>query len=207
MKGRNILQRYERADDGVFLLDVAVNGVEDLFENFDRTAHYLRKDLNDDLVEYLIGCARELDASLFRIRIGLHRPPSEAQRERVRDSIRHYFSYRIEAERDDIRRLFRRSMLLLASGLVLMLLAYFVREYEQAGGGVLAALFAEGLTVAAWVSLWQVMAYLLMDWHPHRRMIRLFRCLRDAAVEFRQLDTSVFFRMPDHPPAAGEMPA
>jgi hypothetical protein len=50
---------------------------------------------------------------------------------------------------------------------------------------VTANVFAEGLTVAAWVSLWEALAVLLIEWFPHRKNIVLYRRLANAELVFR----------------------
>jgi hypothetical protein len=41
--------------------------VEDLYNDFDKSAPYIRRDLDQDLADYLIGCARELGRVTFKI--------------------------------------------------------------------------------------------------------------------------------------------
>ena len=42
----------------------------------------------------------------------------------------------------------------------------------------------EGLTVAAWVSLWEALATFLINWAPHRRQIGMYRRIAAAPVTF-----------------------
>ena len=51
------LERYERTSDGKLIIDVSAARVEDLYSNFDRSAPYVRRDLDEDLADYLIACA------------------------------------------------------------------------------------------------------------------------------------------------------
>ncbi len=51
--------------------------------------------------------------------------------------------------------------------------------------GVLAGVFAQGLTIAAWVSLWEAIANLFLEWHPHRQNVRLYSRIMNAPVMFR----------------------
>lgn len=196
MGRREILARYERDQAGLAIIDVSIAGIGDLYSNFDRTAHYLRKDLDTEFVDYLIGCAEELIPQPFLIRIGLQRIPDAAQCERVRQSLQNYFIYRSDAERRDLRRLFRRAAGLFLLGLVLITVSVFVHDFEVRNPAVLTAVVAEGLTVAAWVSLWNTIAMLLLDWQPHRRMIRLFQRLQHAPVVFRSPQSPALPEMP-----------
>lgn len=184
MGRKEILARYERDESGLSIIDVSIAAIGDLYSNFDRTAHYLRKDLDTEFVDYLIGCAEELAPHPFLVRIGLLRVPDAAQCERVRQSLQTYFAYRRDAELRDLRALFRRAAGLFVLGLTLITVSVFVHDVEVRNPGILTAVVAEGLTVAAWVSLWNTIAMLLLDWQPHRHMIRLFRRLQTAPVIF-----------------------
>jgi hypothetical protein len=50
---------------------------------------------------------------------------------------------------------------------------------------------AEGLTIAAWVSLWESLAVLLVDRSPHRQSIRLFQRIAEAPVTLQPIETPV----------------
>ena len=54
---RHLLSRYERGVDGSILIDVTATRTEDLYSDFDRSAPYVRRDLDQDLVDYLVYCA------------------------------------------------------------------------------------------------------------------------------------------------------
>ena len=44
---------------------------------------------------------------------------------------------------------------------------------------------SQGLTIAAWVSLWEALAIFLVEWFPHRKNIALYRRLARARLVFR----------------------
>ncbi len=46
---KRIVDRYEHTVDGIVIIDVAARRVEDLYEDFDKTAPYHKKDLDEDL--------------------------------------------------------------------------------------------------------------------------------------------------------------
>ncbi len=79
-------------------IDVAARRVEDLYEDFDKTAPYHRKDLDADLADYLGDCVREIGGVDFLIRFTLERPLSEDLVRRIRSSVKGFFLYRCELE-------------------------------------------------------------------------------------------------------------
>ena len=46
--------------------------------------------------------------------------------------------------------------------------------------------FAEGLTIVAWVSMWEALATFLLNWPQHLFHIRLFRKIAEAPVLFQE---------------------
>ena len=184
-----ILSRYERTEKNEVIIDVSVRTVEDLYNNFDRTAPYIKKDLDQEFVDYVIECVREIGQSDFVIRISLSNMPDEAVMDRVRTSIQTYFQYLQETEKRALRAMFRRSIVLFGIGLALLALAIMATRRFSSSEGVLAEVFAQGLTVAAWVSLWEAIANLFLEWFPHRQDIRRHTRVINAPVLFCPLPT------------------
>ncbi|MBL7077128.1 MAG: hypothetical protein ISS31_06635 [Kiritimatiellae bacterium] len=159
--------------------------IQDLYEDFDKTAPFLKKDLDKDLMEYLAGCAREIGGTPFIIRITLGALPDDATVARVRSSTHNYFLYLRDLERRKVRKMARTSLVLLLIGIRVLAVAVSVNQRIGETSGVMAHVFAEGLTVAAWVSLWEALATFLIQWAPVRNEIRLFQRLAEADVMCR----------------------
>ena len=49
-------------------------------------------------------------------------------------------------------------------------------------GDVFGGLLVDGLTVAAWVALWEALATFFIEWPPFRRKLRLYEGLATAEV-------------------------
>ena len=64
---KNILERYEKNENGEIIINISAHKIEDLYDNYDRKSHFLKKDLNHDLVEYIIDSVSEIDSELFLI--------------------------------------------------------------------------------------------------------------------------------------------
>ena len=181
-----IISRYETTENNEVVIDASVHSVEDLYNNFDRTADYMKKDLDQEFADYVTDCVREIGKRDFVIRISLSRMPDEAVMDRVRRSVRTFFQYLQETERRDLRAMLRRSLVLFAIGLALLVLAIAATRRFSSSEGVLTEVFAQGLTVAAWVSLWEAIANLFIEWYPHRQDIKRHDRIINASVIFRQ---------------------
>lgn len=187
---KTIISRYEFTEKNEIIIDASVRSVEDLYNNFDRTADYLKKDLDQEFVDYVTDCVREISRRAFVIRISLSLMPDKVVMDRVRRSVRTFFLYLQETERRQLRAMLRRSLVLFVIGLALLVLAIAATRRFSSSEGVLAEVFSQGLTVAAWVSLWEAIANLFIEWYPHRQDIKRYGRVTNATVMFRRLPQS-----------------
>jgi hypothetical protein len=182
---QDVLSRYEQDGEGNIIIDVTAIRVEDLYNDFDKSAPYIRRDLDQDLADYLIGCARELARAPFMVRFTLVNPPDEPRLSRIQRSLNTYFLYLAEIEMQKILQMFRRSAILFIVGLGILFTSVSLNRLLGPERSVTANVFAEGLTVAAWVSLWEALAIFLIEWFPHRKNVLLYRRLAQARLAFR----------------------
>ena len=185
-----IISRYELTEKNEVIIDASVRSVEDLYNNFDRTADYMKKDLDQEFVDYVTDCVREIGRRAFVIRISLSIMPDQVVMDRVRRSVRTFFLYLQEMERRQLRAMLRRSLVLFAIGLALLVMAIGVTRRFSSSEGVLEEVFSQGLTVAAWVSLWEAIANLFIEWYPRRQEIKRYDHVTNATVMFRRLHQS-----------------
>lgn len=183
---KRILDRYEKTPDGSLIIDVAARRVEELYENFDKSAPYHRKDLDDDLVAYLAGCVREIGSADFVVRFTFEQQPSMDLMEMVRSGMHAFFMYQVELEYGAMKKMLRTALLLLLVGIVILAFSLWVNRVfvSSANSSFLNRFFAEGLTIAAWVSIWEGFATILLNLAPHLFRIRLFRRIVSASVLF-----------------------
>jgi hypothetical protein len=189
MGKKDVLSRYAQTEDGRIVIDVAADRVEDLYNDFDKRAPYMKKDLDQELVDYLIDCALEIGKKPFSIRINLPLIPGSESISRVRESIQRFFEYLEAAEHREMRKILRTSFILLAIGMVLIVLSIWFNRAMASSDSVVAKVFSEGLTIAAWVSFWEALATFLIQWPSRRGDIGLYRRLADSHVEFQVLSS------------------
>ena len=186
MNRKRSLDRYGRTEDGRVAIDVSVEGVEDLYDQFDRTVPFIKKDLNDEFAEHLVESVREIGQNAFVVRLSLDRLPDESLMDRVRRSMKNYFQYRTELEFRKMKKMLDTSIWLGTGGFLLLAADISLNRLFADKAGVIGGVLLEGLTIAAWVALWEALANILVSWGPHRRDIRLYRRLSDAEILFRE---------------------
>jgi hypothetical protein len=179
-----ILDRYAKMNDGRVAIDITTNRVADLYDNFDKSTPYAKKELDEDLANYLIDSVHEIGNEAFVVRFHFNEPADDERRNRVITSVHNYFSYLKELETRTLYQLLRNSLIYLVVGIAILFLSVWANTVLPVGNSVLARVFAEGLTVAAWVSLWQAVAAFLINWLPYRSRIRLYSRLAGASVLF-----------------------
>ncbi len=181
----DIFSRYESHPGRRLAIDVSVGKIEELFEDFDSAASYVKKDLDQDFVEYLIECVREIGSYDFVIRINLPVIVQEKHRKRVRKSIKSYFRYLELLERRKLRKMLWRSFLLFCLGMFLLTISMTFRGGMEHFGVIMQELLVEGLTVAAWVSLWAAFASLIFELASIIADIRIYRRIAGREVVFK----------------------
>ena len=181
---RTILDRYAKTDDGRLAIDITTGRVSDLYNNFDKTTPYAKKELEEDLVNYLIESAREIGDEKFVVRFHFNEYADDEYRTRVTTSVHNYFSYLKELEGRTLRQLLRNSLVYLVVGIAILFLSVWANSVFPVEKSVLAKVSAEGLTVAAWVSLWQGVAAFLINWRPYKGRIHLYKGLSGVPVLF-----------------------
>lgn len=179
-----ILDRYSRNETNAVIIEVTTEKVEDLYNNFDRNAPYIRKDLDSDLTDYLVGSVNEIGKEEFVIRFRFNQPADPELISRLTDSIRNYFEYMKELENRAIKKMLRKSAVFLVSGLLILTGAIALNRQGHTTESVVVDVFAAGLTVAAWVSLWEALANLLVNWASHNRLRRIHARIMKAALIF-----------------------
>lgn len=177
-----ILDRYERTEDGRIIIDITTAKIEDLFSNFDKTSPYGRKDLDPEFAEYLIECAKEIGKAPFIVRLNYMSAPGAEAVDRAEKGINNFFIYLRELEFRKARKMIKTSIILLGVGLAILILSIFVHQSIENYKSILYTVFAEGLTVAAWVSMWEALANFLVEWPPSRQNIRTYRRIAESSV-------------------------
>lgn len=182
LQKKTILDRYPRAADGSVIVDIAAAKIEDIFNNFDKATPYTKKDLDTDFFTYLVDCVREIGNVPFLIEITLDTKPDEARWQSAIEGIRNYFIYIRELKIRELKMQYRTSLILLTLGVGVMMLSIWVHRIFGPESDLFSYVFAEGLTVAAWILMWESLAGFLIQWPPYRRDIRSYKRIAHAAI-------------------------
>ncbi|MEO8548426.1 MAG: hypothetical protein ABI678_00560 [Kofleriaceae bacterium] len=179
--------RY-RIEDGVPCIDVALDTVEQIFDNRD-PAPFRERDLDPDLADYLLAAGEDLfTADQFRVVFWVAKPCPPVE---IEDAFRAHFEDTIERIRRIRKRRRRAGQVALVLGVVLVVALLALGQFVgTAVGGTLGAGLKEGLTISCWVVMWRPIETLVYDWIPQRHERRVAERMLGAPVEVRGAATA-----------------
>lgn len=181
---KKILDRYAKRQDGTLIIDIAVSQIEDLYDDFDKSAPYRKKDLTPELVEYIVLSLEDIRDLPFLVRFTVKNSATEDKMERVRASVKNYFEYLEALEVRELYSMRRTSGIHFLIGVFFVVLYALVTPKGSGHVPLFLHIITEGLIVAAWVSLWNAIDTFLVNWTPHMKKIRLYQKLSNCEILF-----------------------
>jgi hypothetical protein len=174
--------RY-RTENGEPCIDIRIASVERVFDNRD-PAPFRERDLDPDLVEYLLAAAEDLIShDRFQIIFWSEAP---CQPEEIEQAFRGHFDYeldRLDRQRRRRRRIGQITLLLAVVAIIaLMSLAQLVGTLIPSSIGLG---LKEGLVISSWVLMWKPVEVLIYDWIPYRRERKVVRRLLAMPIDVR----------------------
>ena len=165
-------------------LELRLRELAQLFNSLD-PAPFLDRDLAREAEEYIESWAMEYPpGSRLHIHVHLQKLPAEPEPGAlISEAIHHYFSYKAELARRELRRLLsqgRESLLIGLAFLAACLLA--ASAVDQYASGALLKFGRESLTIAGWGAMWRPIQIFLYDWWPINRRRRIYHALAHAPV-------------------------
>src|SRR5574344_1939393 len=124
MEEEILKNRYEFSPNGKAIIDVTVGEIGDLFNSFDKRAIYTRRELDQDFVEYITDCVKELGTVDFEIMINIENEFNIMQENTLRKAVKNHFSYLYSIEHKKIRLEFKKFSFLFMLGVFLAVLVY-----------------------------------------------------------------------------------
>ena len=177
---RKILERYDLNDEGEIVIKISATKVEDLYNEYDKKSSFSKKDLDQELVEYIIDSVNEIGKESFHIQFYLEEKIDKELQEKVRNSIQHYFSYLQDLEKKKMTEQIKNSFIFILIGLFFTTFALLSADSES----FFVKILSEGILVAGWVSLWEALATLLVKWLPLTKRLKLYKRVYSCDVTF-----------------------
>jgi hypothetical protein len=176
-------QRRYHFEDGRALIEVRVKKPRQLFDVRD-PAPFRERDLDDELVEYILSCAEEFSAKQeFKIVVHLTEVADpELHASAISSAVSQYFSFEADLKRRQLTHVLRTAQFFLLIGLSTLFICLGVAhsiddsKWPQ-------AILREGLVIFGWVAMWRPIELVLYDWWPHWGRVKLLRKLATSPVQ------------------------
>lgn len=184
--GDEAAPRY-RQEGGVWLIDIKLSTVQQLFNSFDPSPFYAR-DIDADAEAWIVGAVRDFPLAA-PLKLVLHLPANDVDAAGALDlerALASYFGDRYEGARRDLRYLLRTGRYAFFAGLSFLAVCLGLRQLLLTyGGGVVSDIASEGLLIIGWVAMWRPVEIFLYDWWPIRRMSHVYAKAASLPVEIR----------------------
>lgn len=180
---KNILDRYDRTVDNKIIIKVSTNKFENLYDNFDMSSSFLKKDLSIQLVDYIIESVSEISNEDFIIKFYFKENIEQKDVLQIKKSFDNYFNYLEELEKNKMKEQIRNSLLFMIIGVFFITLSMITEANKE----LIHRVISEGLMIAGWVSMWEAMATILINWLPLRKKLKLFKRIVNSKIEFENL--------------------
>jgi hypothetical protein len=166
------------------LIEIRLRGVSQLYNSLDPSPFH-EKDLDDDAEQFITSWAMEYplkEPLALMLYVEEPLPVPEAEQV-VTEAIHHFYAYRAETKRRELRELLGRGRTSLLIGLGFLALCITLSEMvAKLGEHAPAAILRESLFIIGWVALWRPLEIFLYDWWPIRRMVKLYDKLSAVKV-------------------------
>ena len=190
MTDLDILKRYDMTVDNKFIIHANIPSYAALFENYDYTSSFYKRDLNQKLVEYLAECAHEIgNRNAFVIRFDLPlKEKSEAEENDIITSFKNYFDYLMTLNRKEIGFALKRMLIHLVIALIAFLLWILVVPGDLTIPSPLNSFLSMGLSVAIWVLIITGLSRFVFRIQTQLSQMLLFKKIKSSPIQFNYLN-------------------
>lgn len=184
---RKILERYEK-ENGRYIIQISTNNFRDLFNKFDRTSSFIKRDLDYDFAEYLYESASELIKRDFFICLNLqNEKQSKELEQKVNSGIDNYFEYETQRIENKKKGVVRKIIVHVILALICFFFSYILNKVIDSDT-LLYVLFVESIIIAALVLMWPVFSDYIYELLNINQSKVIYRRLIDAELKFKYLE-------------------
>ena len=174
----SIIERYEKNLNDEIIIKIYTSKIEDLYEDYDKKSTFIKKDLKDDLENYLIESVEEIGNHPFTINFSFDEKTDFSSNARLKNSTKEYFEYLQLLEHKKMKTQLKNSLIFLLIGFIFVSISFNISENEN----FFYRLISEGAMVGGWVSLWEALATILIKWLPLKNKLKIFRKISNANI-------------------------
>jgi hypothetical protein len=186
--GERLFQHYKKDESGNYIIELSVPRFENLFSPYDPTPIH-QKDIDPAIMNTILS-----QFVVFPRHTGVELHvylPKKVKKSNVENhleqALRHHFEYELlENELHLQRRLQKGLKTFFYAAIIfttLFISSYLLNKVNEQY--VLLHIFAEGLSIGAWVSLWHPIEMILYNWLPLYENKKKYSKLKDMRIKFK----------------------
>ncbi len=167
-----------------YIIKVSIKQYTHIFNDLD-PAPLKRRDLNQDLLNYLDDCSFDIPLG-YKVNIQFVADMAikdEVKEKRVVAGLKTYFGFLLLTLKRDINLAYKKCLLYIVNSFVLLFLSFYINSGLFLNSILLDTLI-EGLSIGGWVFLWEAIALVVFKNHDTRNRYRKYERLEQAAVDF-----------------------
>ncbi len=167
-----------------YIIKVSIRQYTHIFNDLD-PAPLKRRDLNQDLLNYLDDCSFDIPLK-YKVNMQFVADitiKDEAKEKRVAAGLKTYFGFLLLALKRDINLAYKKCLVYIVSSFLLLFLSFYVSSALSLNSILLDTLI-EGLSIGGWVFLWEAIALVVFKNHDTRIRYRKYDRLEQAVVDF-----------------------
>ena len=144
------------------MIEISLDDYKDFFHEWDNST-FKKRDMHPELTEFLDQCAKDIPMrDKIEIIFSIENEAKDEYKENtLKESYYNYYSLYYRIEKRKIKDLYKSSMILIAIGLSFMFANFFLIDYLPES--VFAEVLLEGLTIGAWVFLWEALHFMVFE--------------------------------------------
>ncbi|MFA9378313.1 MAG: hypothetical protein ACERKZ_16450 [Lachnotalea sp.] len=180
------LYQYDQ-ELGAYYIDIQLENYRDAYSDWDYSA-LNNRDLNDDLMKYLLECIYELTSKnkiiiVFHI---LYQIRDNTRENRTREGISNYFNYKIRQIRNQRFRLIRDTFYFLLIGTLFLFVGTIMSHFSNET--IVTNLISEGFFIGGWVMIWEMFTTWFFNIKELSNVIKNYVRLKDVPIMFKYSD-------------------
>ena len=169
------------------LIEVKVAGMHQLFNSMDPSPFHER-DLDHDAEQFIVSWAQEYPRHApLKLLVHLGKAPEGVTDPQgmIAESVRHYFDYRADMTRRELRQLMKEGRVSLLIGVAFLALCDLIAQSLSGTQDAWHPMLRQGLTIIGWVAMWRPLEIYLYRWWPVLALERVYRNLSAMQVEVK----------------------
>jgi hypothetical protein len=182
----NKLQSYYRQEGEIYLIEIKLNHLQQIFNSFDPSP-FLDRDLDSNAENYIINSVDEFPLNT-PLKLVFYLPSNEQNTARhlLPSALHNYFDYRQQGEQRKLRTIWRQGRISLLIGLSFLFVCLSLSELvSRFGNDTFIHFLEEGLLISGWVALWRPLEIFLYEWWPVSHQQKIFAKLTYIPIEIR----------------------